>query len=525
MNGPMPPLDETTLDAWFSHRARMHADRAALHVAGHDVTYAELDARRRRLGAALAGAGLGDARGRIALLSPKCTDAYAALLAIMGSGNVYVPLNPSHPEERLRSISRAADFDAWIVHVDCLALFGKLVEPGDDPIVLQIGTPAAASAASIGRALARQHGCEVAYLMFTSGTTGVPKGVPVTHANALALLRALREALSLTPADRMTHFPELTFDFSMGEILACWDAGACLYVATASDLRSPSAFVRCHGLTVWSSVPTLAAFARERARLSFETMPSLRLSIFCGEAMATSLAKDWHTLAPVSRILNLYGPTEVTVFATVFDFDPDVPPDMEWLPIGMPLQGVEAQVAGPNDAALNAGEVGELWLSGPQVFPGYWNTSPGQRTCFAFDPHTGAKWYRTGDRAAWHERWGFVFHGRQDRQTKVRGFRVELQDVEAALRRLLPATELAVVTSSGDIDDDVRLIAFLEKTPSAEELRSCLPRLCAELLPFYMVPSAFELVEGLPLNSNGKINLPMLQSRARSLAGRRGSDE
>lgn len=521
-----------TLDAMFMQRARAHAEKPALHVDGRHVTYAELWSLQLDVLASIESARCAMAGGRIAMLSPKCLDAYAALLAIMASGNVYVPLSPKHPTGRLKAIAHDAGFLAWVVHRSCLPLLAELIDPSDPTVVLVIGdaeaTPipmlptarfievARGNGLSAARAPRETHNCDVAYLMYTSGSTGVPKGVPVSHSNAMALLRALRAPLGLTPMDRMTHFPELTFDFSIGEIFPCWDAGACLYVATTGDLRSPAAFVRRHSLTVWSSVPTLAAFVRERAQIWFEPMPTLRLSVFCGEALAKSLAQLWRSLAPDTRILNLYGPTEVTVFATAFEFDDANPPDGDWLPIGWPLDQVKARVVAPEGDSATDGTVGELWLQGPQVFGGYWNTAANRQDCFVRQAAPdAAPWYRTGDLAAWTAH-GLAFHGRVDRQVKVRGYRIELQEIEAVLRRLFPDTELAVVATNDDVQDTARLTAFFGRASLTLCDRGDVMRRCAAHLPAYMVPGVVEILDTLPTNHNGKLDLLALTS----LAGR-----
>lgn len=519
----MPNETAATLDAMFMQRARAHAEKPALYVDGHHVTYAELWSLQLDVQAAIESARCAMARGRIAMLSPKCLDAYAALLAIMASGNVYVPLSPTHPTGQLKAIAHDAGFLAWVVHRSCLPLLAELIDPSDPVVVLVIGDADATPIPMLPKAryievvrgngpLAAQapretHNCDLAYLMYTSGSTGVPKGVPVSHANAIALLRALREPLGLTPTDRMTHFPELTFDFSIGEIFPCWDAGACLYVATAGDLRSPAAFVRRHRLTVWSSVPTLAAFVRERAQIRSEPMPMVRLSIFCGEALPHSLAQQWRSLAPATRVLNLYGPTEVTVFATAFEFDGANPPDGDWLPIGWPLDQVKARVVAPDGSPATDGTAGELWLQGPQVFGGYWNTAANQQECLVRDASPDAEpWYRTGDLAAWTAH-GLAFHGRIDRQVKVRGYRIELQEIEAVLRRLFPGTELAVVATNGDVQDTARLVAFFARATVNQWDHGDAMRRCAAHLPAYMVPAVVEVLETLPTNHNGKVDL------------------
>ncbi|AOK32451.1 AMP-binding protein [Burkholderia sp. MSMB175] len=504
-----------SLDALFDARAAEYPDSPALHVDGRFVSYAALAGFKERIRATLIDEGLYDARRPIGLLCAKSPAAYAGMLAIMGSGNVYVPLNPGHPIERLRRVVEQAGISKFVVDSASFDLADAMLTGAETAgtVIVADATPSAGqpsvsprwlrivhpTAAAVSPSAA--HGCALAYLMFTSGSTGLPKGVPVAHANVLALLSGLRPLLALKRDDRLTHFAELSFDFSIGEIFPCWDAGACLYVPSQSDLLDPSAFVRRHALTLWSSVPTLAAYVQQLSALGSEPMPTLRLSLFCGEALPTSVARFWHDAAPASRIVNLYGPTEATVFATSYTFDPDRPPQSEWVPIGEPLDTVVARI---DTSAAPDGSTGELLLSGPQVVDRYWGDAIDQSRHFVADSvDERVRWYRTGDFVSRDPRHGYVFHGRADHQVKVRGFRIELQEIEATLRRLLPDQQVAVVAAAGGDEQEMQLVAFCNRL---ERDRDALAALCANDLPVYMVPRIFVPLAPFPVNDNGKID-------------------
>ncbi|PCE30147.1 amino acid adenylation domain-containing protein [Burkholderia ubonensis] len=523
----LPLSHPPQLDALFDARAAAHPDRPALHVEERVISYAALAARKAGVRDALLDAGLFDAHRSIGLLCAKAADAYAAMLAIMASGNVYVPLNPGHPPERIRKIVESARLSTFVVDAASFpAIAGWLVEVAADVTVFMLNASSDAAVAHPANVRLRAvrpadgapvrpaaaHTCELAYLMFTSGSTGAPKGVPVKHANVLALLAGLRPVLALHGDDRLTHFAELSFDFSVGEIFPCWDAGACLYLPSQVDLLDPAAFVRRHGLTVWSSVPTLGAYVQQLAALSSGRMPTLRLALFCGEALPTGLARFWHDAAPDARIVNLYGPTEATVFATSYTFDPAAPPPGEWVPIGEPFDTVLARIdtAGEPDRPI-----GELLLAGPQVVERYWGEAGASGESagrFVADPAIAdRRWYRTGDLVSRSPHHGYVFHGRADHQVKVRGFRIELQEIEATLRRLLPDQQVAVVAARGGVGQEAELVAFCARLDID---RDELARRCALELPAYMVPHVVMALAPFPVNVNGKVDYLSLQRLA-----------
>jgi D-alanine--poly(phosphoribitol) ligase subunit 1 len=204
-------------------------------------------------------------------------------------------------------------------------------------------------------------------------------------------------------------------------------------------------------------------------------------------------------MAPAAKIVNLYGPTEATVFSTSYTFDPLDPPQSEWVPIGEPFHTVLARI----DTTLTPGNpTGELLLSGPQVIERYWGEGGDPSRHFAVDTHTdGRRWYRTGDLVSHDARYGYVFHGRADHQVKVRGFRIELQEIEATLRRWLPDQQIAVVVACCHDDQEAQLVAFCNRLHVD---RDELARQCGLDLPSYMVPHVFIALSPFPVNANGK---------------------
>ncbi|MEU9835628.1 AMP-binding protein [Streptosporangium sp. NPDC048047] len=497
---------ERTLHRWFADSAARHGERVALEVGGGRHTYAELEALSRRLAAEIVAA-CGEPPARVGLYAARSLLAYAGYLAIQRLGATAVPLNPSAPAARNRAVTAAAG--PGLV----------LADAGLRPPVL----PAATLAVSLDRLDAPPRVVpdafpagpdDLAYVLFTSGSTGVPKGVPLRHRSVDAYLSHVVPRYELGPGCRLSQTFDLTFDLSVFDMFAAWGSGATLVVPAPYDLLKPVAFVAREELTHWFSVPSVVSLAMRLRRLTPGAMPSLRWSLFCGEPLTLPQAAAWRTAAPGSVLENLYGPTELTISCAEYRLpaDPGRWPETSngTVPIGTPYPGVEHLVV---DGGGRPAAEGELLLRGVQRFPGY--ADPGvNRGRFARFDGVAARdaataggtvapdlWYRTGDRVAWCD--GTLVHlGRLDQQVKISGHRVEPGEVEAALRDR-PGVVEAVVLAVRGRDGELGLEAACTGTgldPVA------LVRGVAEVLPGYMVPRSVTILEELPLNANGKVD-------------------
>lgn len=517
--GPVPSagsIEATGLDEVVARAACLYAERPALWVAGRAWNYAELRSTARRLAAGLAGT----AGAQCGILAARSLTAFAGVLGALSAGLAYVPLNPRHPPERLLAALLASDCAAVVVDDSGMSAAAAVLPACPRPLCVLFPesdrspdwiekTPHEALCRSAIAALPepgprRTSPEEPAYLSFTSGSTGAPKGVLVTHGNVLAYLRSALERWTPSPSDRFTQLFDLSFDLSVHDMFVCWSAGACLYCPPAAALLGPAKFVRCHRLTVWFSTPSTAAMMDRLRMLEPDAFPSLRLSLFCGEALPTGLARKWRRAAPRSVVENVYGPTEATIAITAHRLEGD--PDERWpvVPIGRPFSGQEAVVVDPEGRPLPDGEPGELCLGGDQVTHGYWRCP--EATAARFRPPEGrsvpARWYRTGDLVVNDSSVGLVFLGRLDRQVKIRGHRVELQEVEAVLRAALGAESVAALAWPPDPTAPARaIIAFAagEPRPVEAALAACRAR-----LPAAVAPRELRFVRDWPLNANGK---------------------
>ena len=348
---------------------------------------------------------------------------------------------------------------------------------------------------------------DIAYLLFTSGSTGIPKGVMVAHRNVRHFLDAMSERYRLTAEDRLSQAFDLTFDLSVFDMFMGWEAGACVCVLPASAQLKPAMWVVEQGLTVWFSVPSLALLMKRFGMLKPGRFPSLRWSLFCGEALPAELVVAWAEAAPESVVENLYGPTELTIACTLYRWDPARSPAESTaglVPIGAPYPGMTTLIADDELREVEVGAEGELLLAGPQVTPGYWQDPEKTAAAFVVPPDQSAVYYRTGDlvrRPA--DGSPITYVGRVDHQVKINGYRVELGEIEAAIRDAAEVDEVVALGWPRTATGAAGVAAFVAaEALDVDALRASL----AARLPDYMMPSSIHLLANMPLNSNGKFD-------------------
>ncbi|MGW4826632.1 AMP-binding protein [Amycolatopsis japonica] len=501
-------MSDRTLHEWFARSAADHPDAVALEVEGERFGYAELD----RLSAAVA-AELVRAHGGIpdvvGLHGARTLAAYAGYLAIQRLGSVVVPLNPAFPRAQIDRVIDLGRVEAVIT-----------AEPGLDLPVTVIDAGRGLRAPMTGlRRGARMS--DVAYLLFTSGSTGVPKGVPIRHENVSAYLEHVVPRYELGPGSRVSQTFDLTFDLSVFDLFAAWGAGAAVVVPSRRDLMSPARFVAAHGITHWFSVPSVVSVARRLGRLPAASMPGLQWSLFCGEQLTVAQAEAWRLAAPNSVVENLYGPTELTLSITQHRFGADDGSRSAngTVPIGEPYPGHEVVLIDTDGQAVDEGE---LCVRGPQRFAGYLDPADNAGRFLVFDgvtsaPYDGEEppgprlWYRTGDlvRRGGH---GLVHLGRLDHQVKVRGYRVELGEIESALREQR-GIEDAIVVAVGQAGETTVLHGVYTGVPADD---TALLTALRSRLPAHMVPRSVTHWADLPLNANGKVDRRRIAGRIAS---------
>lgn len=497
----------------------VNSGRPALDIGGRLYGYDELLDIARRWAACLRDVARGRPR-RVGILAYRSETSYVGVLASLFAGAAFVPLNPRLPPLRTSHMMDWAELDAVLVGSEASSCLEDVLDglTHIPPLLLPGGEASdfrhLRSSAITGReAMLRVPPAtelpivstdDPAYLLFTSGSTGFPKCVVVTHANLNSFLAANIQRYGLTPDDRLTQSFDQTFDLSVFDLFMAWHSGACVCAMHPIELLAPFRFLSDHRVTVWFSVPSVAASLAERGLLVPGCMPTLRWSLFCGEALRRITAEAWQTAAPESRLENLYGPTELTVACASYRWDPHTSPgqcEHEVVPIGTIYEGLTAIIVDTKLCEVPRGEPGELCVSGPQTFPGYWR-DPAATTASVFDrlEHDGVlrRYYRTGDIVA--QRVGhMVFLGRSDRQIKRGGYRVELGEIDAALLRA-GATEAVAFAWPDEQRPDYIVAAVRGGDPGDLSDR------LASVLPGYMMPRSILLFAHFPRSSHGKID-------------------
>lgn len=493
--------DQYNLAARFSERVReMPAATALLHE-DHSWTYAELGDASRRVAGWLEREGI-EAGSRVGILAGRGVRAYTGILGASWAGCTWVPLNPAHPADRLGNLLERAELDALIVDEVGAELLPALDAP---PKVLAPGsTPAEPTA----NAPIPCKGDDIAYLMFTSGTTGIPKGVMISHSAIDHFIEVMQARYGIGPGDRVSQFFELTFDLSVFDVFMSLSYGASLCVLPEAARLGPAAFISEQKLTVWFSVPSAMVLMNRFGQLRCGAFPDLRLSLFCGEPLPADPVANWMAAAPDSVIENLYGPTEATLACLLQPCKSDlrVTQERECVAIGQPYPGMHAAILDMDgQGMLSDGEPGELLLAGVQLAEGYWQDR--NLTDQQFIMLEGTRWYRSGDLARQDADGCFHHLGRIDNQVKIFGHRVELEDIDTHLRQAChseSAMAVAWPVKHGSAQGIVAFVAGsdLNVAQIREEMKKRVPE--------YMVPRQVRFLESLPLNANGKFDRPAL---------------
>ena len=497
-------------------------DAPAIWIAGATTSYIELARAAASIARLLHE--VSEVGQPCAIFSNKTLVAYSGLLATQMCGRAYIPLHPNYPPARTLAMIECCAAPivitsrrevATLIAISRISghLFNVVIVPDAQRSDIPADAQSIAQHVLAKEDLSKVDDfmpClsevgEIAYVMFTSGSTGAPKGVAVGRSGVEAYLSSIGSLLNVEPEDRCTGLFDLTFDLSVHDTFVTWSAGACLYVFRDIDFIWPLEVVRHHRITRWFSVPTVAAMGLARTTMGAQT--TLRTSAFCGEALPTQLARDWLEAAPGSRLFNLYGPTEATIAVTAYEADrASLPLELATVPIGHPLPGQECLVIDQAGEPCVDGSVGELLVGGSQLALGYLG-DPNETARRFIEKATSnsaiCRWYQTGDFVRQEGTLGLVFVGRKDFQVKVNGYRIELLEVEAALRKASGRQLVAAHVWGGNAMAIRMIVGFVVRL---SEDQTAVIKNCAELLPAFMVPRRVISLDTMPLTVNGKID-------------------
>ena len=499
-------------------------DATAVSMGDAHLSYAELETQANRLARAIKELGCqpGD---RICLFLPKRVEAIVAMLATLKADCVYVPVDLDSPASRAALVVQRSRPKLIIAQARALRLLSDLREITELPPVFVTdrddfeafeGEVAGdfGGLASLDDTLVTgaADSSKPAHLLFTSGSTGIPKGVVITHENVAGFLDWACDFFAIAPGTRTSGHPPLHFDLSTFDIYGALSRGAHLHlVPPEMNLLAPKLadFIRQNELDQWFSVPSTLTFLANFDVVEQGDFPHLKRLLWCGEVIPTATLIYWMEKLPHVEFTNLYGPTEATIASSYYTMPAPPAGNLETIPIGTPCAGEDLFVLDEALAEVPDGKTGELFIGGSGLSPGYWEDE--KKTSLAFVQADGRRIYRTGDLGRRAPDGLFHYLGRTDSQIKNRGYRIELGEIEVALGSLDDLMEAAIVgVEVGGFEGTAICAAYVaepDRGVSPQHLRKSL----SNLVPRYMLPGQWVELDALPKNANGKIDRPALR--------------
>lgn len=492
----------------FDNWATLQPEAIAVRADGRVIRYRELRSMAHRVALGLAARGVG-VDDRVAIYMPTSIVAIANVFGILYAGAAYVPIDPRTPEPRVAQIlsgCRARAVIAYGPYLEKLTIFDEQLLDGN---LLLTANTSATNWVGCPRARADS----AAYVLFTSGSTGQPKGVVISHAAACSFVDWARRSFALSPKDHLTSLAPLSFDLSVFDIFGALSSGALVDLVGPELLLRPKELVG--RLAEWETstvytVPSTITLLEREGELARTALPNLHHVLYAGEPFAIPALIAAMQALPQARFFNLFGPTETNVCTYHPIVERPLVSDTE-VSIGMACDHLVVELLDDASRPVAQGDEGELCVAGTAVMTEYFDNP--SATIAAFHPASsfadGQRRYRTGDRAIADASGRFWFRGRRDRLVKRRGYRVELGDIEAALRRHPQVREAAAVAASQG--SETRIVAYVSLKVHRSSTSLIMRAHCGSLLPSYMVPDSVQILDELPRTLTGKLDLQLLR--------------
>jgi amino acid adenylation domain-containing protein len=519
----------TRLQDYLTRQVERNPDAVALVFQGQRMTYGELDRASNRLARALRACGC--AQGdRIALMTRKSPRAIVGIFGVLKADCIYVPIDTASPPARIERSLNVCDSQCVLAERSSAELLSSLIslrEPGRSLMTLWMDDgPDAVTAPSLrwrdieslpdGHVDSSAGSSDVAHILFTSGSTGLPKGVAITHSNVIHFIRWAVTYFGISSTDRISGHPPLHFDLSTFDLYGSIAAGAQLHLLPPELSLIPhrlADYIRDAELTQWFSVPSALAPLAKSDVLAQNDFPALQRLLWCGEKFPVPALMYFMQRLPHSAFVNLYGPTEATIASSYYRV-PRCPEDPQAeIPIGQACDGESLLVLDDNLQPSAPNEIGSLYIGGVGLSPGYWKNPTKTAEVFLEHPsqQQGNRIYKTGDLAKLGADGLIYLIGRSDTQIKSRGCRIELGEIEAALQVIPGIDESAVVAiESADTFDRVICCAYT-MVPGHRLSPMDLKSRLTQSLPPYMIPQRWMPLERMPHNANGKTDRPALR--------------
>ena len=529
------------LQNWITRQAESRPDARCIVFGNDSLTYSQLDRQSNQLAHLLRNAGCrkGD---RVCILMPKSPEAILSMIGALKAGCMHVPIDPASPAARVARILESCENRVILAAGPVTPLLDELFADERFRGRIRVGwldaeklasdscqpafTPRDLQSASAHALAPECDANDPAHILFTSGSTGQPKGVVITHSNVIAFVAWALEHFGIDHTDRFSGHTPFHFDLSTFDIFGTFAAGAELHLVPPGVALLPPKlveFIRSSELTQWFSVPSVLNYIAKFNALRQGDFPSLRRVLWCGEVLPTPALIYWMNRLPHVRFTNLYGPTEATIASSHYDV-PSCPHDpQQQIPIGRACAGEELLVLDEDLGRALPGRTGHLYIGGAGLSPGYWRDP--QKTAAAFipdprvsdasnngsSPAANRRLYRTGD-LAWEDESGCVyFVGRADTQIKSRGYRIELGEIETALNSCYALQESAIVAVQAESFGGWMICCAYVPRGGTSVTQALLRRHLEKLLPAYMLPVRWMQHPALPKNANGKVDRPRLK--------------
>lgn len=495
--------------------------RNVVWAQGRTLSYQQLEEQSNQLAHLLQDLGIrkGD---RVGIYFPKAIESVICMLGILKAGGAYVPLDPQSPVRRIQYILENCGVKALITVQSKFEALPPNFQ-GTHRLTVLLGAQASATdkdnVIAWDRISSYPHAqppicqsveTDLAYILYTSGSTGDPKGVMLSHRNALTFINWCAETFQIRPEDHLSNHAPLHFDLSVFDIYNAIQAGASVHMIPEDIAPFPASlasFIETHGISVWYSVPSALVYLLLHGNLSRHNLKRLRMILFAGEPFAVKYLRQLAESVPHAELYNLYGPTETNV-CTYHRVERSVLAENDKLPIGKACSNTEVFAVNETDEPIKPGEIGELIVRGPSVTYGYWNDPQKTEKVVLdnrFQQNFSEKIYRTGDLVTIDQNGDYYYLGRMDNMVKCRGYRIEIGEIESALYAHSEVKETAVVAIP---DDELgnRIKAFVATDRPGILTKADIQEHCAQRVPKYMIPELIEFCDNLPKTSTGKVD-------------------
>jgi amino acid adenylation domain-containing protein len=492
-----------------------YRDLIAINCQGQTITYSDLNTRSLKLASLITDYGF--SKETVAIIGKKKISSYVAILGTLYAGCNYTPLNDSYNITKTKKILDITNAKIIIGESSSLEKlekkgidFSKFIIITND--YLDKSNFKSISQLNILKSPLSNNFDDLCYILFTSGSTGEPKGVKINNSNILEFIKNMSKIYDLKPGFRASQTFDFSFDPSVSDIFFTWFKGGELCVLPEEEKLIPTDFIKREKINFWNSVPSIAVFMEKMGHLTANNFPDLKHSMFCGEQFPKYIADSWKQAAPNSTIENLYGPTEATIYISRFNYLEKFKENNfknGILPIGNAFENHDVIIIDEDFSELKHGEIGEICFSGKQLSTGYLRDL--KKSNDVFVNFKNKRWYKTGD-LGFKNKMGYVeCIGRKDNQIKISGRRIEIGEIEFVLSKFKKTKNAVVIPVRDEREIVIGCVAFIIESINKEEVLEIRSK-STQYLDKVFFPKRIITIENFPLNNSGKIDRKKLKN-------------